>query len=147
VGEGQGGGRIRLTVARARQLRRNTTEAEKRLWSKLRLGQLQGHKFRRQAPIGRYIADFVSYAPRLVLETDGGQHAERVTIDSKRTAWLASQGFTVIRFWNNEVLQNTDGVVESIRQTLLRLASPSAEAAPPTLPSPTRGEGSRRVVE
>ncbi|MSP88004.1 MAG: DUF559 domain-containing protein [Alphaproteobacteria bacterium] len=132
-----------MTVARARKLRRDATDAERRLWSKLRLGQMKGFKFRRQAPIGHYIADFACYAPRLIIEIDGGQHTEDAAYDSKRTAWFESQGVTIIRFWNNEVLQHADVVLESVRQTLLRLASAAAEASPPTLPSPTRGGGAK----
>jgi very-short-patch-repair endonuclease len=130
-----------MTVARARQLRRDATDAERRLWSKLRLGQMDGFKFRRQAPIGRYIADFACYAPRPIVEIDGSQHAEDAAYDSKRTAWFESQGFAVIRFWNNGVLGHTDMVFESVRQTLRHPAFAAAEASPPTLPSPTRGEG------
>jgi len=99
---------------RARALRKAPTEAERRLWSRLRRGQLDGCRFRRQAPIGRYIVDFVCFERRLVVEIDGGQHALRARADGARTAWLESQGFTVVRFWNHEVLGNTDGVVEAL---------------------------------
>jgi very-short-patch-repair endonuclease len=94
----------------ARQLRSNPTEAEKRLWSKLRLKQIGGHRFRRQAPIGPYVADFACLAQRLIIEVDGGQHDSRATQDDARTAWLERQGFRVLRFWNNEVLGNVEGV-------------------------------------
>ncbi len=103
----------------ARELRRNPTEAEKRLWSKLRAAQLLGHSFRRQEPIGGYVVDFVCYGRKLVVEVDGGQHATRQAHDEERTNWLEAQGFRVIRFWNNEVLGNTEGVLESIRIALL----------------------------
>lgn len=75
--------------------------------------QLDGFKFRRQHPIGRYIVDFVCLEEKLIVEADGGQHNES-TNDSARTAWLASKGYRVIRYWNNEILTNTDGVLEAI---------------------------------
>ena len=103
---------------RARKLRQNLTDAERRLWSRLRLRQLDGHRFRRQVPIGRYIADFVCFEKRLIIEVDGGQHADRHVHDTARTAWLESEGFRVVRCWNNEVLRNTDGVLELIRNAL-----------------------------
>jgi very-short-patch-repair endonuclease len=82
---------------------------------------LEGIKFRRQAPIGAYIVDFVAFERRLVIEVDGGQHAEEEKDkDILRDAWLSSQGFTVLRFWNNEVLQNLEGVLETIRVNCLR---------------------------
>ncbi len=84
--------------------------------------QLEGVKFRRQAPIGQYIVDFVAFEKRLVIEIDGGQHAEENEKDKdhQRDAWLNSQGFRVLRFWNNEVLQNLEGVLETIRLNCLR---------------------------
>lgn len=104
---------------RARELRKAMTDAERRLWGRLRNEQL-GARFRRQAPIGPYIADFVCFAQRLVIECDGGQHAEPVQAahDGERTAFLEDAGFRVLRFWNNEVLGNLDGVVERITQVL-----------------------------
>ncbi len=107
-----------MASTNARRLRTYPTEAEKRLWTVLRRQQVEGHRFRRQAPIGRYIVDFVCLRRRLVVEVDGGQHASRVQADTARTAWLESQGFRVLRFWNNNVLGNTNGVVEAIRQAL-----------------------------
>lgn len=98
-----------MTTTRARQLRSNPTDAEIRLWSKLR----------RQAPIGPYYVDFVCLEKKLILEIDGGQHAVRQDFDAKRTRWLESEGYRVIRFWNNEVLGNLDGVLESIRRALV----------------------------
>ena len=88
----------------ARKLRQNATAAERALWQQVRAARLGGHKFRRQAPIGRYIVDFVCFEARLIVEMDGGQHAERQRQDARRTAWLASQGFRVLRFWNSEAL-------------------------------------------
>ena len=107
-------------VKRARRLRRASTDAEKLLWQNLRARQLGGAKFRRQTPIGPYIVDFVSFEHKLVVEIDGGQHnasAERQH-DTKRTAWLESQGFRVLRFWNNQVLTNLEGVLERTLQEL-----------------------------
>lgn len=103
---------------RARALRRNATEAERRLWRHLRDRQLDGAKFRRQQPLGTYVADFFFLEQGLVIELDGGQHASQVERDEARTAWLNAQGLHVLRFWNNDVLGNTEGVVEAIRETL-----------------------------
>lgn len=100
----------------ARKLRRNQTKAETLIWSFLRGSQL-GCKFRRQQEIGgRYIVDFVCLQEKLVIELDGGQHHEAV--DSQRTAFLHQEGFHVLRFWNNDVLQNTEGVLEHIRSAI-----------------------------
>eukprot|EP00752_Nemacystus_decipiens_P001150 g1150.t1 len=98
---------------RAKALRRNATEAEKRLWAKLRGRQLAGLKIRRQEPIGRYIVDFVCYEAALVIELDGGQHAESVR-DAARDAWLTAQGFRVLRFWNADLFENEEGVLQTI---------------------------------
>jgi very-short-patch-repair endonuclease len=95
-------------------LRNNPTEAEKRLWSKLRLKQIDGHRFRRQVPIGRYIVDFVCFDQRLIIEVDGGQHDSRAIEDDAPTAWLEREGFRGLRFWNNEVLGNIEGVYDII---------------------------------
>jgi very-short-patch-repair endonuclease len=100
----------------ARRLRKNPTEAEKRLWSRLRGKQLGGFRFRRQSPIGPYVVDFVCPAAKLVVEVDGGQHSE--TADAERAGWLESNGYRVIRFWNNDVLENMDGVIEEIVKVL-----------------------------
>lgn len=80
--------------------------------------QIDGHRFRRQAPIGRYIVDFVCFERKLVVEVDGGQHADNVDEDTIRTHWLEGEGFRVVRFWNSDVLGNTEAVVESIRDAL-----------------------------
>jgi len=107
-------------IAFARELRQSQTEAERSLWAKLRNRQLEGVKFRRQQPIGPYIVDFVSFERKLVLEIDGGQHNEPATQqrDEERTAWLKGQGYQVLRFWNNEILKNVEGVLERIREAL-----------------------------
>ena len=103
-----------MSIERARELRKNLTDAERKLWKYLRRKQIEGHRFRRQVPIGPYYVDFLCLERRLVIEVDGGQHADRQAEDAKRTAWLESQGFRVLRCWNNEVLQNFEGVVEAI---------------------------------
>lgn len=107
----------RLTPV-VRKLRRAMTDAERRLWARLRNRQLEGAKFVAQFPIGPHVADFACREARLVIELDGGQHAESLT-DAARTALIEAHGYTVIRFWNNDVLANTDGVLEEIRQALL----------------------------
>ncbi|MCD6073801.1 MAG: hypothetical protein K0Q70_684 [Rhodospirillales bacterium] len=116
----------------ARRLRKNQTDAEQRLWSLLRRKQIGQHRFRRQVPLGPYIADFVCLDARLIIEVDGGQHAERTDEDSQRTAWLKSQNFRVLRFWNNDVFENMEGVLAIISSVL---------EEPPPQPSPARGEG------
>jgi very-short-patch-repair endonuclease len=107
-----------MSTARARNLRRNVTDAERRLWSRLRRNQLNGHHFRRQVPIGRYVADFVCAQKKLIIEVDGGQHAVQKAADEIRTRYLEDRGYRVLRFWNNDVLGNTDGVVETILAAL-----------------------------
>ena len=98
----------------ARELRKNMTDAERHLWQKLRGRQLAGIKFRRQHPIGPYIADFASLEIRLIIELDGGQHAQQQQYDQQRSAFLQNQGYRILRFWNHDVLQNTDGVLQEI---------------------------------
>jgi very-short-patch-repair endonuclease len=102
----------------ARALRRQMTEAEKVMWSTLRDRRLDGVKFKRQKPIAGYIVDFVALDLKLIVEIDGGQHAERVSEDASRTKVLEESGYHVIRFWNHDVLGNTDGVLESLIQEL-----------------------------
>jgi very-short-patch-repair endonuclease len=94
------------------------TVAEVRLWTRLQRDQIDGHRFRRQVPIGPYVLDFLCVKSRLAVEVDGGQHAVAAEKDDRRTAWLKERGFRVLRFWNNDVLQETDGVVERIREAL-----------------------------
>ncbi|WNO54697.1 endonuclease domain-containing protein [Stakelama saccharophila] len=103
------------TVARSRELRRNATDAEKMLWRLLR-ETVPGAKFRRQVPLGPYFADFCSHAARLVIEVDGGQHAEAVAQDAARTRFIEGEGYRVIRFWNSDVQDNPNGVMTVIRQ-------------------------------
>ena len=110
-----------MNTVRARELRNNPTEAERALWRHLRLRQLEGQKFRRQVPLGRYIGDFVCVEKRLIVEVDGGQHSDMADTDATRTAWLEAQGFRVLRFWNHHVLGDIEAVVEAIREALLRV--------------------------
>jgi len=98
----------------ARHLRKTQTDAERRLWQLLRNRSLGGCKFRRQHPVGSYICDFVCIDRQLVIEVDGGQHAERIENDKERTSYLESKGYTVMRFWNHEMLTETDAVLEKI---------------------------------
>ena len=102
------------TERRARVLRRAPTYAETRLWKLLRDRRLEGLKFRRQVRIGRYIADFVSYGSKLIVEADGGVHRLRENADQERDAWLTSQGFTVLRFANEAVISNQSDVLAAI---------------------------------
>ncbi|MEE9327212.1 MAG: endonuclease domain-containing protein [Cocleimonas sp.] len=104
--------------SKSRALRRDQTDAEKELWKLLRGKKLSGHKFRRQHPFPPYIVDFVCLKSKLIIEVDGSQHAEAVDYDNKRTVYLESQGFTVIRFWNNEIMTNKEGVYEVISKHL-----------------------------
>ncbi len=103
-------------TAVSRKLRENSTDAEKLIWKFLRAKQFFGLKFKRQVLIGNYIVDFVCFEKDLVIELDGGQHAEQREEDRVRDSWLHSQGFTVLRFWNNEVFANIEGVLEIIRR-------------------------------
>ena len=100
------------STPRARQLRRDQTDAERAIWRRLRGRQLGGAKFRRQHPVGPYIVDFFCEEHRLVVEIDGGQHGPET--DRQRTAYLETQGLTVLRFWNDDVLRSPDGVVQTL---------------------------------
>jgi very-short-patch-repair endonuclease len=117
----------------ARHLRRHMTDSENKLWRNLRAHRLNGEKFRRQQPIGPYVVDFVHFGARLIVEADGGQHNGEPR-DEKRDAWLRAQGFKVMRFWNNEIMSNPDGVLARVLAAVNELPlSPD--------PSPARGEG------
>ncbi len=129
-GEGWDGGSDFMKSG-SRELRKNMTDAERKLWNFLRLRQMSAFKFRRQHPVGRYIVDFVCLEKCLIIEVDGGQHNEKEDADLERTAWLEKRGFRVLRFWNHEVMNETESVVEAIQQIL----------NPPSRPSPSRGEG------
>ncbi|PWT74548.1 MAG: DNA (cytosine-5-)-methyltransferase [Proteobacteria bacterium] len=121
----------------AKQLRRDSTDAERSLWRHLRAHRFFGWKFKRQQPIGRYIVDFVCFEAQLVIEVDGGQHPAAAHEDEARDLWLRSQGFQVVRFWNNEVLGNIEGVLGRIAATLTPLPDP--------LPQGERAKALRRT--
>jgi len=108
-----------VPLGRARRLRADMPPAELRVWYFIRKCQLEAARFRRQVPLGRYIVDFACLEERLVIELDGDQHAHRTTHDEARTAWLNAPGWRVLRFWNNEVYDNIDGVLETIRSAML----------------------------
>lgn len=117
----------------AKSLRRGMTDAERKLWLELRSHRLLGYKFKRQQPIGPYIVDFVCFAARLIVELDGGQHLDSAS-DAKRDAWLIENDFRVLRFWNDQVLKQTETVLETILGAV-------AKVPPLPNPSPARGEG------
>ena len=121
-------GRPNLTATmRARQLRRNQTDVEQRLWRALRARSFGGAKFRRQLPIGRHVVDFACPSRRLIVELDGGQHAAQASGDEARSRMLAAHGYRVIRFWNNDVNENLPGVLAAIESVL---ADPSPQPSP-----------------
>ena len=130
----------RLNVDRARRLRVGQTDAEQKLWYHLRNRQLQGWKFRRQHRIDRYIADFACPDAGLIVELDGSRHGEQRTYDEARTRKLETMGYRVLRFWDNDVLTNIEGVLEVILEAL---ASPAPHPNP--LPGGERGQGSRET--
>ena len=113
----------------ARRMRKEPTDAERKLWRALRDWSPPGTNFRRQAPIGRYIADFACHTSKIVIEVDGGQHAEEIQErrDEGRTEWLLSQGYRVIRFWNTDVLLNMRGVLDQIYSVLNKHDKPNDE--------------------
>ncbi|HVV69501.1 MAG TPA: endonuclease domain-containing protein [Gammaproteobacteria bacterium] len=102
----------------AKSLRTNATDTEQLLWQHLRGHRFFKVKFKRQQPIGEYIVDFISFKSQLIIELDGGQHAEQKEYDESRSNWLRSQGFEIIRFWNNEVIENLEGVLMVIAEKL-----------------------------
>ncbi len=128
--------------SRARRLRLDATDAEKRLWYRLRARQIDGAKFVRQDPIGPYVVDFSCRERKLVVEVDGGQHATDKR-DALRDSWLIDRGYRVLRFWNNDVLANTEGVLESIAAALNQAADAQnrGDAPSPRPPPRPRGEG------
>jgi very-short-patch-repair endonuclease len=128
---------MRSRIENARALRRHSTDAERKLWYYLRNRRLGGHRFRRQVPLGRCFADFACLRAWLIVELDGGQHAERRIEDEERTRYLERGGFRVLRFWNDDVLLRTEAVLESILAVL-------REASPHPGPLPQAGEGERR---
>ena len=110
----------RRLTSLARALRKNSTSAETTLYNKLKAKQIEGIKFRRQQPIENFIVDFVCFENRIVIELDGGQHAENRDKDIERDRVLTENGFKVLRFWDNEVFENIDGVLEVIRENCLK---------------------------
>lgn len=120
AGEGLGRGRRVSQLDHAKHLRSNQTDAEQRLWYHLRAHRFMKLKFRRQTPIGPFIVDFVCMEYKLIVEADGSQHGG--DDDARRDAWLKEQGFTVLHFWNNDILQQTDAVLERIHQVLIALS-------------------------
>ena len=130
-------------TAFARDLRTHSTEAENRLWYFLRDRRFTDAKFRRQVPIGPYVVDFLCLSAALVVELDGGQHSERVDHDEARTRFLEARGFRVVRFWNDEVMGNTEGVLSVIARYLTPGPSPEGEGSNVSL-SPGGGSGSGR---
>ena len=125
------------TLDKAKALRTEMTDAERKLWDLLRRKQLEIHKFRRQQPIGPYIVDFFCSEQKLIIEADGGQHADQKTYDDKRTRYLQAKGYRVLRFWNNDILQNIEGVYRQLLETL--------KETPPPTPS-LKGRGKVKVV-
>jgi very-short-patch-repair endonuclease len=124
------GRRLSKLRGRAKEMRSESTEAEHRLWQILRAHRFASYKFRRQVPLDFYIADFVCFAERLIIELDGGQHAAS-TSDARRDVYLKAQGFRVVRIWNNDLFTNEDGVAELILSALRT----------PPLPNPSRARG------
>jgi very-short-patch-repair endonuclease len=122
-------------VSRARQLRRDSTDAEKRLWRALR-SKLPQFKWRRQMPVGPYFADFACFAEKLIVELDGGQHAISVDYYEKRRRFIEEQGYRILRFWNHDALSNTNGVIDTI---MSEITSPSHSCA--VGPSLSHGRG------
>jgi very-short-patch-repair endonuclease len=129
-------------LARAKEMRANPTQAERRLWTLLRAKRFSGYKFKRQLVIEPYIVDFVCLERRLIVEADGSQHAESSS-DLRRDAYLAAQGFRILRFWNNEIMADEEAVAATISSALSApLPSPPAAA----LPSPAEGRGISGVI-
>lgn len=120
----------------AKKLRKNLTDTEKLLWYHLRKRQLNGLKFRKQAPIGRFVVDFVCLEKRVIIEIDGSQHLLQTTRDQKRDLWLQKEGYRILRFWNSEVFEHTEEVLEIIFNT--------CRDHPPPYPLPSKGGGMNR---
>ena len=142
-GEGRVRGEVEIRIVCesprdfARGLRRRQTDAERRIWARLRDRRLLGVKFTRQMPIGPYVVDFCCRERKLIVELDGGQHSARVGYDAGRTALLQALGYRVLRFWDSDALVNSDGVLQ-------RIAEAVSAARPSPRPSPQRGEGEDR---
>lgn len=140
------GGRGRA-LARAREMRKNPTEAERVLWRALRSKRLAGYKWKRQQPIGRYIVDFACFESRVIVEADGAQHIDSV-YDAARDAWLTAQGFLVLRFHNNDILTRLDAVLTSVL-TAVASGDTGIEPVSPLTPLPSpppQGGRERKAV-
>jgi very-short-patch-repair endonuclease len=131
-----------IILLQARTLRKKLTDTEQLLWYSLRKRQIRGLRFRRQVPLGTYIVDFLCYEARLIIELDGGQHneSEQLQYDMQRTQWLERQGYRVQRFWNNEVLEHLDDVLETVWQRCQEYRSDRNSTPHPVLP-PQGGKG------
>jgi len=131
---------------RARTLRRDMTEAERRLWQILRSRQTEDCRFRRQVPIGGFIVDFACHAARLIVEIDGGQHDPSSESEASRTRFLRGEGYRVLRFWNNEVLENPEGARAAIAEHLHPVIPTRIEPGTPTRTLPHRGGGRKAIT-
>ncbi|WP_019447467.1 endonuclease domain-containing protein [Cupriavidus sp. BIS7] len=127
----------------ARELRSHQTTAEERLWYYLRAHRFMGLKFKRQQPVGPYIADFICMEYKLIVEADGGQHGSLGDFD--RDVWLSEQGYTVLRFWNNQIQGEIEAVLETIRQAVLAKGFVESPALSPD-PSPVNGRGEKPIA-
>lgn len=135
--DGRERGRKKLLRDRAKSMRSSATGAEHRLWQILRAKRFAGYKFKRQLPIDHYIVDFTCLTARLVVEVDGGQHAESAR-DERRDAYLRAQGFRILRFWNNEIFDNEEGVAARLSDAL---------QSPLPNPSPAEGRGANGAFQ
>jgi very-short-patch-repair endonuclease len=135
----------RINRFRAKSMRSEMTDAERALWTQLRAHRLNGLSFRRQVPVGSFIVDFVRHEHRLIIELDGGQHANEREAhhDQMRQAWLNTKGYRVLRFWNFDVLRHRESVLETIIETIAQSLPPSRSAKPTDLPLKGGGEASR----
>ena len=131
--------KTRFAQKAAKALRASMTDAERKLWSHIRDRQLLGFKFVRQLPVGPFIADFACREADLIVELDGGQHADNER-DAQRTLALAEHGYAVVRFWDGDVLTNIDGALETIAEYLAKAPSPGLRFAKPDLSPKGRGE-------
>ncbi len=129
-----------LIQERAKELRRKQTDTEIKLWQQLRGRRFVGHKFRRQVPLGTFIVDFVCFERKLIIELDGGQHNPANEYEVQRRRWLEQGGFRLVRFWDNEVFENLEGVLQVILNALSE-----RDVSPSPSPSPIKGEESRKL--
>ncbi|MGQ0698110.1 MAG: endonuclease domain-containing protein [Panacagrimonas sp.] len=127
----------------AKSLRQNMTDAESLLWRHLRAHRLDGQKFRRQQPIGPYVVDFVHFGARVIVEADGGQHNDNAH-DRERDAWLVGEGFKVMRFWNTDILKDTDAVLAAIWEVVADGERPPVNSPSPPAPLPQGERGAMR---